>query len=59
MWEKNGLRHGEFDIYGPTHEIQFPEEDTKVYEIKWNTTSKIMAVEIEEGYADLTLVANF
>ena len=48
MWEKNGLRHGEFDIYNQNHETQIPEEKIEVQDIKWNSNSKIMAVEVSE-----------
>ena len=47
MWEKNGLRHGEFDLYSATHEV--PNEDScQVLSIKWSSNSKVLAVEVEE-----------
>ena len=47
MWEKNCLRHGEFDLYGPQHELQ-NEEDTEVLNLQWNNNSKLLAVEVAE-----------
>lgn len=47
MWEKNCLRHGQFDIYGPNHKVE-NEENTEILDLKWNNNSKIIAVEIRE-----------
>lgn len=47
MWEKNGLRHGEFDLYGGHHQTE-DESKVTVHDMKWNSNSKVMAIEISE-----------
>lgn len=48
MWEKNGLRHGEFDLFNSQSE-QVDESASRVLNIKWNTNSKAVAVEVAQG----------
>lgn len=47
MWEKNGLRHGEFDLYGNHHKT---EDETKVivHDMKWSSNSKLLCIEVTE-----------
>ena len=54
MWEKNGLRHGEFDIFGPTHETT-DEESTEISDMKWNTNSKVLSVQLKESNEEFIL----
>jgi elongator complex protein 1 len=54
LWEKNGLRHGEFDLYGGHHQTE-DESKVTVHDMKWNSNSKVMAIEISERWADRDL----
>jgi hypothetical protein len=48
MWEKNGLRHGEFDL-NSAQDGQVDEAACRVLNIKWNSNSKAVAVEVAQG----------
>jgi hypothetical protein len=48
MWEKNGLRHGEFDLHN-SQDGQVDDTTTTVLNIKWNSNSKAVAIEVAQG----------
>jgi hypothetical protein len=49
MWEKNGLRHGEFDLNPAGQEGLADESAIKILNIKWNSNSKAVAIEVAQG----------
>lgn len=48
MWEKNGLRHGEFNLSGEGRGRELGLEQ-EVLSLAWNRNSKVLAVAVAEG----------